>query len=576
MMRKPCMKLLLLGVCIFVFAVNNSNGVAEDRSMDTIFVNGNVVTLDASDSRVSAIAVKDGRIAKLGQSEDLKRLAGPSTQMIDLDGKTVLPGLIDAHCHPMETIYLKEDWVDCRYPTTKSVKQALVNIAAWAKDTPKGQWIFVACVSASENKFIEKRMPTRLELDEAAPNNPLLLANGAHLGVANSMALQVLGVKKGMTRLPGGGTVIQDKDGEPTGALADCQGDVPAQPSLEELQRYYSKSIQEFWNQNGFTSLMAITPAQALPVLQGLAKSGHIPTIRFSVSVWTSANGKDMPPDLRKFQMPEGADPSWYKFAAIKDWVDGENDARTGYMCEPYVGHFDTDPSGGHGTLVTEQPDAERFAEIARKAGAICMFHCSGDKATDIGLNAYEKMLKSGDPTNIFRIEHFGMFQLTDTQLERARKMKSKGLHVATQPVWLLELVKADYENMGPRRAHTGFQFRSMIDAGLEPAASSDMTGIYLGNINPFEAMYAAVSRESDRGLFVPGQAISVTEALKMWTIWAAKSIGEDKSRGSLEPGKLADMTVISDDIFNVPKEKIRDIKPIKTIVGGRIVYEAK
>ena len=141
--------------------------------------------------------------------------------------------------------------------------------------------------------------------------------------------------------------------------------------------------------------------------------------------------------------------------------------------------------------------------------------------------------------------------------------------------MWLLELVKADYENMGAKRAHTGFQFRKMIDAGLEPAASTDMTGIYLGNINPFMAIYAAVSRQSDKGLFVPGQAISVEEAVKMWTVWAAKSMGEEKTRGSIEKGKFADITVLSEDIFSVPLERIKDVRPVKTIVGGAIVYEA-
>ncbi len=565
----------MVGALMALIGSINLLWASEGSAMDTIFFNGNFVTMDKTGSRVSAVAVKEGKIAAVGKTEDIKKLGASSTKMIDLEGKTALPGLIDAHCHPMETIYLKEDWVDCRYPDTNTVRQALDNIATWVKGTPKGKWVFVACVSASENKFAEKRLPTRAELDMACPDNPLLLANGAHLAIANSRALEILGVKKGVTKLPRGGSVVLDKDGEPTGALADAQADVPDEPTPLDLERYYVSGIQKFWNEHGFTSLMAITPAKALPVLQAIAKSGHSPSIRFSVSVWTSANGRDMPENLTGFKMPSEANPSYYKFVALKDWVDGENDARTGYMCEPYIGHFDTDPPGGHGTLVTNQQEAERFAKIADDAGVICMFHCSGDKATDIGLTAYERMVSSKKPSNLFRIEHYGMFQLTDRQVQRARDLKSKGLHISTQPMWLLELVKADYENMGPQRAHTGFQFRKMIDAGLEPAASTDMTGIYLGNINPFEAMYAAVSRQSDKGLFVPGQAISVEEAVKMWTVWAAKSMGDDAEKGSIEAGKFADITVISDDIFSVPTEKIKDIKPLKTIVGGRIVYEA-
>ena len=172
----------------------------------------------------------------------------------------------------------------------------------------------------------------------------------------------------------------------------------PPHPTLAELERYYTTGIQEFWNRYGFTSLLAITPAGALPVLQKVAQSKTPPTIRYTTSIWTSANGKDMPADLSKFQMPQGADPAWYRFGGIKDWIDGENDCRTGYMYEPYIGHFDTDPPGGKGTLVTDQPEANRFAAIAHKAGVICMFHCSGDHATDIGLNTYEKVIKSGVP----------------------------------------------------------------------------------------------------------------------------------------------------------------------------------
>jgi predicted amidohydrolase YtcJ len=560
-----------LGLIVAGFA-----GRAPAADPDAVFFNGKIVTFDAAGSTAGAVAIQDGKVLKVGTADEIKKLAGPSTRLVDLNGKTVVPGLIDAHCHPMEAMMMKETWVDCRYPKTPSVKQALENIAAWARKTPKGEWIFAACVSASENKFAEKRLPTKAELDAVAPDNPVMLSNGTHMGIANSMALQRLGIKKGQSKLPHGGSVILDKKGQPTGVLADAQADVPFTPAVAELERYYTKDIQEFWNQYGFTSLLAITPAAALPVLQKVAQSKTPPTIRYTTSIWTSANGKDMPADLSKFRMPPGADPAWYRFGGIKDWIDGENDCRTGYMYQPYLGHFDTDPPGGKGTLVTDQPAANRFAAIARKAGVICMFHCSGDHATDLGLNAYDKVIKSGGAKNIMRIEHFGMFQLTKAQLARAQEMRKKGLFISVQPTWLLDLVKADFENMGEPRTRTGFQFRAMIDAGLEPAAGTDVTGIYLDNVNPFLAIYAAVTRQSDNGLFEPGQAISVTEALKMWTIWAARSMGQADVKGSLEPGKYADMTVLSDDIFTMPKEGLKEVKTLKTIVGGKVVYEAK
>lgn len=571
----PAKRLLVIAAVLGLMAAGFARR-APAAEPEAVYFNAKIVTLDAAGSTAGAVAVQNGKVLKLGSVDEIKKLAGPSTRLVDLAGKTVVPGLIDAHCHPMEAMMMKETWVDCRYPQTPSVNQALMNIADWAKKTPKGKWIFAACVSASENKFAEKRLPNKAELDAAAPDNPLLLANGTHMGIANSAALKKLGIGKGVRLLPHGGSVILDKHGEPTGVLTDAQADVPTTPTVAELERYYTKDIQEFWNRHGFTSLLAITPAAALPVLQKTARSTTPPTMRYTTSIWTSANGKDIPADLSKFQMPQGADPAWYRFGGIKVWIDGENDCRTGYMYQPYIGKFDTDPPGGRGTLVTDQPAANRFAAIAHRAGVICMMHCSGDQATDIGLKAYAKVIKSGGPRTMMRIEHFGMFQLTKAQLARAQKMKKQGLYISVQPTWLLDLVKADLENMGEPRARTGFQFRAMIDAGLEPAAGTDVTGIYLDNINPFLAIYAAVTRQSDAGLFEPGQAVSVTEALKMWTIWAAKSMGQADVKGSLEPGKYADMTVLSDDIFTLPQENLKDVKVLKTIVGGKVVYEAK
>ncbi len=167
-------------------------------------------------------------------------------------------------------------------------------------------------------------------------------------------------------------------------------------------------------------------------------------------------------------------------------------------------------------------------------------------------------------------------FSLDDKQLKRAVALKPQGLFISVQPTWLLDLVKADQENMGEKLTKTGFKFRSMIDAGLEPAAGTDLTGIYLANINPFLAIYASVTRNSDAGIFEKQEAVSVTEALKMWTIWSAKAIGEGASKGSIEPGKYADMAVLSDDIFTIPAESLKDVSVLKTIVGGRVVYAAK
>jgi predicted amidohydrolase YtcJ len=548
---------------------------AQAAPPDVVFYNGNIVTLDAKGTKAQAVAVKDGRFVAIGGTARLRATAGPATKLVDLGGRTVVPGLIDAHTHPMETMMMKETWVDARYPGTASVAQALDHIAAWVAKTPKGDWVYVACVSASENKFAEKRLPTRAELDRVAPDNPVVLANGTHMSVANSAALAKLGVAKGTTRMAHGGGVILDAAGEPTGVLTDAQGDIPYVPTAAQLERYYTTDIQALWNRHGFTSVLAITPASALPVLQKLAAAHVVPSLRYTAAVWTSSAGDDMPADLAKFRMPPGTDPAWYRFGGIKMWMDGENDCRTGYMNEPYVGVQDTDPPGGRGSLVSSQATADRFAGIAAGNGVFGMMHCSGDAAVDMGLTAYEHAATAGKAATIRRIEHFGMFQLDARQLARARALRSGGLRISVQPTWLLDLVKADLENMPADVAKSGFRFRAMIDAGLEPAAGTDVTGIYLDNVNPFLGVYAAVTRQSDAGLFEPAQAVSVDEALRMWTIWAAKSIGEDAVKGSIERGKYADMTVLTDNVYTLPKAKLKDVRPVLTIVGGRVVFDA-
>ena len=566
-------KLLLASSLAFITCF--SAYIQASEPADVVFLNGQIETLNSKQPKANAVAIKDEKFIAIGSDQKIKPLIGPKTKVIDLNQQLVVPGFVDAHTHPMETIWLKESWVDARYPGTPSVKQALLNIAARVNSTPRDQWIYVAGVSASENKFLEKRLPTKAELDAVAPNNPVIMANGAHMAIANSAALAKMGIKKGVTKLRHGAGVLSDKDGEPNGVITDGMGDIPGSPTPQEIARYYATDIAKFWNSYGFTSVMAITPAAAIPIMQSVSVSTPTPNIRFTASVWAAPNGEGMPKDLSIFEMPAQANPAYYRFAAIKAWVDGENDCRTGFMYEPYVGTQDTDPPGGKGTLVTNQQLAKQFSKLANQNKKISMLHCSGDAAADIGLSAYESLSKNQTSNTIKRIEHFGMFQLTPEQLKRGTALKKNNFHLSSQPIWLLELVNADYENMGTARAKTGYQFKTMINAGLEPAASTDMTGIYLGNIDPFRAIYATVTRQSDMGVFEPQEAISVRDALRMWTIWPAKAAGEDKVKGTIEVGKYADMTVLTSNVFKVPKESLKDVKASMTIVGGRIVYKA-
>ena len=234
--------------------------------------------------------------------------------------------------------------------------------------------------------------------------------------------------------------------------------------------------------------------------------------------------------------------------------------------------------SGGYGLLNMTQDELDALALRAHRAGLMFLAHATGDRATAMALTAFEHVQaqeRPGVPARraaLQRIEHFGEFVLGPDDLTRAKRL---GVMVNVQPGWIYTLANSTIENLGAERARGAFRFRDMIDAGLEPGFGTDLTGIVLETFDPFLHVWAAVTRMSDVGVFVPEQAVSVTEALRMLTIWSARAQGEGAIKGSIEPGKLADMVVISDDILRIPPSAIRDLKVLKTIVGGRVVYQA-
>ena len=240
---------------------------------------------------------------------------------------------------------------------------------------------------------------------------------------------------------------------------------------------------------------------------------------------------------------------------------------RGGALTAPYAG-----PDGGYGILNLDQAKLDALTLRAARAGVPFLAHATGDRATAMALTAFERAQK--DPASrgsLQRIEHFGEFLTGPDDLTGARRL---GVRVNVQPGWLYTLGHSTVENLGPERARTGFRFRSMIDAGLEPGAGTDLTGIVLETLNPFLHVWAAVTRTSDAGVFEPEQAVTVDEALRMLTIWSARAQGEDAVKGSLEPGKYADFVVVSEDVTRIPPARIRDVQVLSTVVGGQVVYQ--
>jgi len=535
---------------------------------DALYVNGRVLTLDAAGTEVQAIAVRDGRILATGSSRKLRKLAGPQTEVIDLQGRTVLPGFIDGHAHTALAVRMVERYLDGRFSTTPSVAVLLEKIAARASTVPAGQWLIVAGSSSSQTRFAERRLPTRTELDRAAPDVPVMFLNGSHEAVVNSLGVRLLGFRPGVSEMKGAHIELDD-GGEPTGVFQEGMmlfPDLRIPP--DDLRRYYSRVIPDTWNARGYTSVYTLAPLDQWPMLRELAE-GAPATLRYTIGLHADPGGHFVPASLDPFALPASADPAWYRLAGIKVWVDSDVPMRGGAVSEPYAG----DPDA-HGILNLTQDDLDALVLRTRRAGLAFLAHATGDRATAMALDAFEKVQQGRGPAapGTLRIEHFGEFMLGPRDLERAQRL---GVSVNVQPGWIYTLANSTIENLGAERAKGAFQFRSMIDAGLEPGFGTDLTGIVLETLDPFLHVWAAVTRNSDAGVFVPEQAVSVDEALRMLTLWSARAQGEDAMKGSIEPGKFADFVVISRDIRKVPPEEIRGLQVLQTIVGGKVVYTA-
>ncbi len=549
-----------------------SAGAEAPAAAESVFLHGRILTLDATGTMVQAVAVKDGRILATGSDATIRRLAGAQTTVIDLQGRTVLPGFIDGHVHPSFAVRMIERYLDGRIATTPSVAVLLRKIATRAAQTPAGEWIIVAGSSSSQTRFAERRIPTRAELDSVTSTSPVMFLNGSHESVVNSRGLDVLGIKHGVHELKGA-YIELDADGEPTGVIREGLAIFPDQRIPDDdLRRYYSSVIPQMWNAHGYTSMYAIAPLNQLGVLKELAQ-GKPTTLRYTIAVHADPAGRYLPAALDGLAFAPTADPAWYRLAGVKVWVDSDVPMRGGAVTVPYAG-----AAGGHGLLNTTQEELDALALRAHRAGLAFLAHATGDRATAMALTAFEHVQAQDGPgapargAALQRIEHFGEFMLGPDDLARAKRL---GVMVNVQPGWIYTLANSTIENLGAERARGAFRFRDMIDAGLEPGFGTDLTGIVLETFDPFLHVWAAVTRMSDVGVFVPAQAVSVTEALRMLTIWSARAQGEGAIKGSIEPGKLADMVVISDDIMRIPPSAIRDLKVLKTIVGGRVVYQA-
>jgi predicted amidohydrolase YtcJ len=513
---------------------------------------------------VEAVAVKGNRIVATGQTSEISRLVGDGTEVIDLGGKTVLPGLIDTHTHPNgAAVRLYE--INCRSPPVRSISQILEMVAGKASKVGPDRWIQGA--NYNDIKLEERRHITRWELDEAAPENPVFISKETgHLYVVNSKALELAGVARD-TPDPPGGSIDRGADGEATGLLYETAGSLVSNMippySVDEIAEGLRKVWRQFSEWGITTTHDASAHRDAIRAYQRLLSEG-VRQVRTLLMV--SARRPDGTDPLRSMidlGIESGYGDDWLRVMSLKIMGDGSGSGGSAAVYTPqHRGMKDL------GLMTTSPEEIERLTVGAHTAGLRVSIHSIGDRGIDLALDAIKKaQFLKPVPGMRHRIEHNSV--CTPRQLER---IKDLGVAPSSSIGYMYGIGDDYVENFGPERIRWLHPHRTMQEMGIVAGGNNDYP---VTDYSPMVQIYEAVVRKTRTGRSVsPEEAIGVLDAIRVYT-WNGAYLGKEEDiKGSIEPGKLADMVVLDRDILEVPPEEIKDINMLTTIVDGRIVYQ--
>ena len=545
--------------------------MSASTSAEQLFTNGKVVTMDGRGSIAQAIAVKGGRILQVGHTEQLVSLVGPETKIVDLSGRTVIPGLIDTHCHLVSSVRSHSLYIDGHVPPNRSIFDLLARIAARVLTTPSHKWIIMHGSHFGARKLAEKRYPTLQELDVVAPAHPVLILDGRHTFRLNSVGLRTLGVHaKDSPALGIGVAEIDPVTGLLSGVLKSTGHLFPDRThTFEEAKAYIQDVVPTLWVARGFTSVQAFADALEFRACQELAREGNLP-LRVTSHVFDNNGRLDAMDRAIAMGLTSGLGNDWIKVGGVKIFVDGAYMSYTAASREPYL---DMACKCHRGLLKFSAPALNAAVQRAHDAGLQVCIHAMGDKAQEMALDAIEAAITANPrPDHRHRIEHFGCDMGAPDLRERAFRL---GVVPNVTTGWLYTYGDFVEEHLGTARTREFMALREMLDAGLRPCNSSDETGTDWLTLNPFFAMWCAVQRETFTCATLNSeQRISILEALAMFTINAAYANFEEPQKGSIENGKLADFVVLDRDILTIPDAQIRDIEVVFTVIGGRTVYQ--
>lgn len=547
---------------------------------DLILHHGKIVTADSQFTIHQAVAVKDGRITAVGSNDTvLAQERGPGTRVLDLGGKTVLPGLIDAHVHALGA---GQSEFHAPLPPLASIVDIQQYIRNRARTVPKGEWIIVP--RTLPPRLREMRMPTRKDLD-VVTDHPVAF-DGSYVWAANSKALEISGITRN-TPNPPGGEVVKGPDGEPNGILRNAaqllRGAQKADSDTTEDKLAALQRMLQIYAEAGLTGVgdRAVTPMEV--ALYERLHQGHLLPVRV-VLTWridASRPVEQLEQEIEASRWKTGLGDEWLRFSTFKVTLDGGQSVGTAYQRMPY-GPFgrqlygQTDPDS-RGTLFVDPEKLYRIYHKARSKGWQLTAHAQGGGAVDTLLDVFERL----DREKPIRGERHHVMHGSFMSEEAIRRMEKLGVAVDAQPGWLYFDVPALQRVFGRENMRWFFPLKSFVQHGIPVAGGSDhMIGhnkdAAVNSFNPFLNMWACVVRQTRDGQsFYPEERVSREDALRMWTNGAAWIQFAEKERGSIEKGKFADLVVIDRDYLTCPEDQIRSIRPVMTIVGGRTVFSA-
>ena len=550
----------------FYFSVFMSGMYANAQPKPTatlIITNAAVYTVDKQHPTAEAVAIIGDRIVAVGSSAEIDVWHGPETKVIDVGRKLVLPGFNDAHVHfiqggaQLDQVQLTD---------AASPEEFAKRIAAQAKKTPKGEWILGG--RWDETKWPKQELPTKELVDGVTGSAPIFVERyDGHEALANSAAMKLAGVDAKTKDVPGG-VIVRNASGNPTGIFKDAAEELiyKAIPPISHEQRVrVARRALEHAASLGVTSVQHMNPEFAdVAAYSELAEKGELTTRIYAVPMETDWR------DQAKVGIRHAWGSSSLRLGAVKGYADGSLGSRTAYMFEPFA-----DDPGNRGLLSDEMhpPSAMRERLMgADAAGLQIRVHAIGDRAISMMLDIFGDIEKEhGYHDQRFAIEHAQ--HMAQKDFERFAR-----LHViaSMQPYHAIDDGRWAEKRLGHDRARYSYSWRSFLDHGVTLAFGTDWP---VAPLDPLQGLYAAVTRATLDGKnpdgWIPEEKITLPEAVEAYTMGAAFAEFQEKDKGSITPGKLADMVILSDNIFSTKPEAIRNAKVETTIVGGKVLYGA-